>query len=318
VDSAQRLPAYRCTIHDMSLRPLASLRRAQLDVVTRTQLRRRGIGHDVVAREVLAGRWQLLGPRVVVLHNGPITREQLEWAAVLNSGGALAGVTGAASHGLVGYDAEQVHVVVPRGAHVPRLDGVIVHESRRFDATADCHPLRRPRVVRVERAVVDAATWAPTDRRACALLAATVQQRLSTASRLQQQLSTMRRPWRGSLLFAVLGDIEGGAQALSELDFVSLCRRNGLPMPLQQAVRVDAHGRRRFLDARFRTFSAEVDGMIHLRPLDAWADAQRHNALLLVGERQLRFPSVVMRIDEPAVVADLRRAFEVFGYDEAA
>ncbi len=83
-------------------------------------------------------------------------------------------------------------------------------------------------------------------------------------------------------------------------------------------MRLDAHGRRRYLDARFRRFSAEVDGMIHLRPLDAWADAQRHNALLVVGERQLRFPSVVVRIDEGSVVADLRRAFDAVGYDEAA
>lgn len=297
--------------------PLTRLRATQHDVVSRAQLDRRTTPHDHVARQILAGRWQALGPRVVVLHNGPLTPEQLRWAAVLNSGGALAGPTAAAGWGLEGYDDAAVHVVVPRGAKVPPLDGVVVHESRRFDPARDTHPTRRPPRVRLERAIVDAAAWSPNARRACAILAAAVQQRLTTATRLRAEQDIAGHVRHCRITHAVLGDIEGGAQALSEIDFVALCRRHRLPEPTLQVIRLDGHGRRRYLDAEFDGFSVEVDGAIHLRPFDARADAQRQNALVLVGAALLRFPSVVVRLDEAAVVADLRRAFARFSREVA-
>jgi hypothetical protein len=297
--------------------PLDRLSRRTHDVMTRRQLTACGVGHDAVARQITARRWQVLGPRIVVLHNGPLTRDQRLWAGVLNSGGALAGPTAAAEHGLTGFDDERVHIVVPPNRRVPAVPGVVVHVSRRF-SVADVHPTRRPPQVRLERAVADTAMWSPTPRRACAVLAASVQQRLTTAGRLVPEIAAVRRGRHRHVLLAVLHDIEGGAQALSELDFVSLCRRHALPLPGRQSIRVDAQGRRRYLDADFDTFSCEIDGGIHLRPLDAWADAERHNALLLTGQRQLRFPSVVLRIDEQAVVAALRLAFERFGSAENA
>lgn len=287
------------------------LRSTQHDVLSRAQLTALGIDHDRVAREVLARRWREAGPLAVVLHNGPLTVEQRRWVATLN-GGVLAAATALEGYGLVGYESEQVHVLVRKSARYPNLDGVVVHESRRL-RPGDVHPSRSPATVRVERAAIDTAAWAMTDRTACAVLAAAVQQRLTTAPRLLAELATVGRVRRRRLLRAVLGDIEGGAQALSELDFVSLCRRSGLPEPVRQAVRIDANGLRRFLDADFETFTAEVDGGIHLRPLNAWADASRRNALVLAGERLLTFPSVVMRIDEPAVVATLRQAIARFG-----
>lgn len=301
----------------MTPESLDILRRSQCDVLLRRQLSAAGVGHDAVARHVVARRWQLLGPRIVVLHNGPLTRDQALWAAVLNSGGALAAATAASEQGLRGFEDEAIHIVVGRNGRVPPLPGVVVHASRRF-AAADLHPSRTLPQVRVERAVGDLALWSPSPRQACAVLAAAVQQRLTTADRLAVEIAAVRRGHHRHVLLAVLQDIAGGAQALSELDFVALCRRHRLPEPLRQAVRVDAHGHRRYLDVDFGSFSVEIDGGVHLRPLDAWADAQRHNGLILVGERQLRFPSVVVRLDEVAVVAALRRALARFGGVEVA
>ncbi|MBV9869651.1 MAG: hypothetical protein JO214_03420 [Frankiaceae bacterium] len=77
--------------------------------------------------------------------------EQQRWAAVLSAPGvvALAGLTGLEASGVrvYGMTVDGVHIIVPRGAHVPAVDGVnmVVHESRRF-GPEDVLP-RRPPVV---------------------------------------------------------------------------------------------------------------------------------------------------------------------------
>lgn len=104
-----------------------------------------------------------------------------------------------------------------------------------------------------------------------------------------------------------------GAQALSEIDFIRLCRRAGLPAPVQQAVRIEPSGRRRYLDALWRRadgrlVAVEVDGAVHLAPRRWFADQLRQNELSLTGALVLRYPSVVIR-EEPKLVLDqLRRA----------
>jgi hypothetical protein len=59
---------------------------------------------------------------------------------------------------------------------------------RRF-IDEDVHPVAIPRRTRIGRSLVDAAIWGPSDRRACAILAAGVQQGLTTASRLCVELA---------------------------------------------------------------------------------------------------------------------------------
>jgi len=101
--------------------------------------------------------------------------------------------------------------------------------------------------------------------------------------------------------------------SLSEQEFDRLRRRAGLPPPIRQSVRVDASGRRRYIDADFGAFSVEIDGGFHLRPLNYWADARRQNELVLGGDRILRFPSVAIRLEPEVVVAQLRAAGIAFG-----
>lgn len=120
------------------------------------------------------------------------------------------------------------------------------------------------------------------------------------------------------LLSAVLNDIEGGAQAMSEVAFLRFCRRNRLPRPVLQAVRLDRHGKRRYLDATFkrrdgRLLRVEIDGALHLVVRTYWDDMSRGNELVIGDERLLRFPSYVVHASDPVAVDQLRRALDLSG-----
>lgn len=110
-----------------------------------------------------------------------------------------------------------------------------------------------------------------------------------------------------------VGDIAQGAQALSEIDLGQLCRRYGLPPPVRQVVRRDGFGRRRYVDAEWVSRSgkrliAEIDGALHLVPRRWWDDQLRQNEFVISGDLVLRFPTVVVRHEQPTVADQLRRA----------
>jgi hypothetical protein len=113
-------------------------------------------------------------------------------------------------------------------------------------------------------------------------------------------------------------DIAGGAQAVSEIDFLRFCRRNGFPRPLLQVVRRDSAGRRRYLDATLkgptgRIVRVEIDGALHLLVRRYWDDMSRGNELSIAGELLLRFPSFVIHDDDSNAVAQLARALDMSG-----
>jgi hypothetical protein len=142
---------------------------------------------------------------------------------------------------------------------------------------------------------------------------ASVQQGVVPVAALRRELAAAGRIRHAGILLSILADIEGGADSLSEIDFFKLARKAGLPPPIRQSIRFDSSGRRRYLDADFGTFAVEVDGAFHLRAQNYWADAQRQNELVLGGDHILRFSSYAIRLDEDVVLAQLRRAHEVFG-----
>jgi hypothetical protein len=292
---------------------LSKVAERQEATVSRAQLSACGYERDAIRRRTEAGDWQLTG-RAFVLHNGQLSNRNLQWAAVLSVKGpaAICGRTAAANYRLRGFESDVVHVVVTKNAKVPHIDDVEWHESRRF-TTADITPGYRLPTVRPARAIVDAAAWTSQPRLACALLIASVQQRVTRVPDLRAALGAAGEVRHCAQLRLVLSDIAGGADSLAEIDLTKLARRAGLPPPLRQSVRIDADGKRRYLDVDFGAFSVEVDGGVHLRPLNFWADARRQNDLIIGGERILRFPSVAIRLEEDLVVAQLRRAGIVFG-----
>jgi len=84
----------------------------------------------------------------------------------------------------------------------------------------------------------------PTDRGAAAILSAGAQQRLARVADLALVAHRIENLRRGQLIIQTLGDIAGGSQAISELDFLRLVVRPfGLPEPSRQSARRDRRGR---------------------------------------------------------------------------
>ena len=119
------------------------------------------------------------------------------------------------------------------------------------------------------------------------------------------------------LIAKTLDDIEGGSHALSEIDFAALCRRFGLPRPIRQAKRRDTSGRTRYLDAWFRradgrVVHVEIDGAVHLSPLNWWDDMDRQTDLAIREDALVvRVASVSMYVDPLAVARRLAHALQV-------
>jgi Protein of unknown function (DUF559) len=270
------------------------------------------LGRAHVRWMVASGQWQRPCRGVVVTFSGPLAREHHQWVAVLAAGrsAVLAGLSAARLDGLTGFGGQQVHLLVPASRRVRRdlPPDVLVHRSRVFPP-GSVHPLRLPPRTRPARSLVDAASWMGTANGARAVLAAGVQQRLVRVEDLRTVLDSRPALRRRRLITVTLGDIAGGAEALSELDFCRLTRRFGLPEPDRQAFRPDADGRKRWLDAYWdrARLVAEVDGRWHMDAHAWWADMRRDNDLTVSGLRVLRFPSFAVR-DQPEIVAAQIRA----------
>lgn len=297
---------------------LAAVAEAQVMVLTRAQLVALGVHPRHIAGHLLARRWREAVPGVVVLHCGPPSPLARLWISVLAAGSTavLGAWTALALHGLVGWERPSVHLVVPRGRHVPLMPWSTVHESRRLVA-AHVGEARGLPVHCVERSAVDAAVWSTSRRTASGLMTAVVQQGLSTPDRIRPVLDGAGRVRHRSSLFLTLADIDGGSQALSEIDLVRLCRRAGLPVPTQQRVRRDVHGRRRYLDAEWRladgsVLALEIDGIGHIEASRWYQDLIRQAELDLDGPgRMIRLPASAVRLEPERVVAILARALGV-------
>jgi hypothetical protein len=252
---------------------------------------------------------------VIALHTGPIAGPARRWVAVLTGGegAALGSWTALELHGLVGWQRPALHIVVARGRHVTPLPGLVVHESRRH-GPADVVRRSGLPTHTVERAAVDAAAWSRSPRTAAGLLAAVVQQGLSQPDRLRLALDQAGRVGHRRRMFLALADIEGGAQALSEIDVGQLCREAGLPEPFRQRVRRDVTGRRRYLDAEWQLpdgsiLVLEIDGIGHMEPGRWYDDLFRQAELDLDGRhRVIRLPASAARLEPERVVAVLARA----------
>ena len=282
-----------------------------LRFMTRSQLR----------WQIASGRWQKPARGVVIAQSGPLTDRQLLRAALLRAGpqASLAGLTAARLEGLKGFDDKRplrempIYLLVPVGykRRTPPLGlNVVTHYSRTL-TDLDVHPTRQPRRTRIERSLIDAAAWMPTDRGAAAILSAGVQQGLARVADLTLAADRMEVLRRRQLITQALGDISGGSRAISELDFLRLVVRPfRLPEPSRQSARRDQCGRRRWIDAVWDDckLAVEVDGAQHTEdPFQRWDDMERDIDLMLDGYRTLRFPAWLVR-QNPGYVA--RRILE--------
>ncbi len=187
-----------------------------------------------------------------------------------------------------------------------------MHQTRRDEAYR-LRVVGMPPRTTIERSALDAASWTDSLRASGGLLAAVVQQRLSTAPRLLEELEKSGPIRHRPLIRSTLDDIAGGAQALSEIDIGRLCHSEGLNVTARQAIRLDGQGRRRYLDGIVtapdgKQVAFEVDGAVHLVVLSYWEDMERSNELVIAKVPHLRFPSLIVRTEGAKVVDQFRRA----------
>jgi hypothetical protein len=293
---------------------LATFAMRQHGVLRRTQLDSVGVSGRQVARQLAARRWTAHGNNIVLCSNGAPTREQLKRIAVMDVVGpsALASHTALEQKGFRAFakEAEDIHVLVQRGATYHRLPGVTYHESRRFDLSDTARigglPATRP-----ARSAIDAAAWQPWPRFACAMLAAVVQQGLSTPPELDRTLGLVGRVRHKQHMRMALVDIASGAHTLGEADVATLCRRFHLRPPDRQRPRRDSSGRMRYLDCEWdlddgTVLVLEVDGGHH-RFVEHWeADMRRERRIVRRGRIVVRASNFELRTEQAALAADLR------------
>ncbi|WP_246278184.1 DUF559 domain-containing protein [Phytohabitans rumicis] len=237
-------------------------------------------------------------------------------------GAVLAGLAAAAESGLRGFRAEPIDLLVPEGRttasarrHLPPgMPGVRVHRTRSLPQ--EHLQVGRPMRTSTPRSLVDAAGWARGDNEARSIIAAGCQQRIVTPQEIITVVQQLPRARRRALVVETAQYAHGGATALSEIDFVKLCRRHRLPPPDLQEPRKDASGRTRYLDAYWRAWKlhVEVDGAHHMQVRYWEADMSRQNEVWIAGDRILRFSAWQVRHRPKEVADQLRRALMTAGW----
>jgi very-short-patch-repair endonuclease len=290
---------------------LRALARTQQGVVRRDQLAALGVTHDHVRSQVGAQRWIAIGPRVVVLSTGVLTRRQRRAVGVVHAGprSALAGMTALEECGLRGWERDDVHVVVSHGRLPPRLPGLTLHQARSLDEH-DLVTGRWPRCTTPARSAVDAASWERNPRTASGLVLAVVQQRLASAYEIAEVLERSGPVRHRALLLVVLADAAAGADSGAEALAARLVRSVGLGDPQRQLVIETPEGPRRVdLAVQLpdgRILVIEIDGPHHSDPRVREADAVKDAALVAEGYLVLRIPVSLLRRSPATVRAQLQ------------
>ena len=204
-------------------------------------------------------------PGVFLDHTGAPTWEQRAWAgvlhywpAVLTHDSALRAHTGVPRE----PDDGPIQLAVARHRHVVRRPGHRVRRVAHLDAGAQWH-LAPPRM-RIEDALIDVATEAPTDFKAFEVLAEACRSRRTTPQRLSAAAASRARlPGRRALI-AILDDLSSGACSVLERGYLlRVERQHGLPAPKRQRVaRADSASRHRDVDYPAYGLVVELDGRL--------------------------------------------------------
>jgi hypothetical protein len=282
-------------------------------VISRRQLQMAGWSRHHVAHEVAFGRWSVVAPEVVALQNAPLTREQMMWLGVLHAGpgSAISHRTACELNNLTGWEGDQVEVLMAKSHTVDRLPGFVFHETRR-DFRPWVHSAKSPPTLALDFAALLTAERQKRIPPGIGILAACVQQRLTTAPRLFTASKSMTKLRHGHHFRLALWDIEGGSQSFAELNVARNCLAFGLVPPTRQRVRRDATGRRRYLDLEWELSDGtviilEVDGSFHLRIDNWWRDMKRERRVVIGGPKVLRCSTIEARLEFAEIARDLRQ-----------
>ena len=193
----------------------ATLVNLQCGVVSRGQCLNHGITSDAALRRLRAGAWQMPYRGAFVTHAGPIEPDTNTWAALLAVGAPCV-----ASHETAVWlgaperlrAPAKVHVGVLDGRRVNPLEGVVVHHLADLCGERVLWNAAPPRI-RAEQATLDVVHLCRTDDAIVAAIAASVTARVTTISRLREQLSHRPRMRNRALVVDILADVEEGAES---------------------------------------------------------------------------------------------------------
>lgn len=285
----------------------------QNGVVSRSQVLRHR-PEAWLRRQLANDRWQVVHRGIYASQNGPLTWDQHAWVGVLFGGhghsmAPLAGLSALNASGLRGFYESAVHIYVPIGQKERHPPSFLRPHRTCALHRADVEWRTPPRTTS-SRAALDAASWARSDDRARAIIAAAFQQRLVSYTDVLATFSRFKLLHRRDAIIAAVHDSGDGSHSGAELDFLRLCRENGLPEPTRQSSVRDVTGRRRYRDAYFEEWQlhVEIDGAQHLDVQSWWADMQRQNDMWIAGDRVLRFPAWAVRNEPAKVVVAVRLA----------
>ena len=280
-------------------------------------------GRSAVRHAIAVGRWQRPARGVVVDHNGPLSRDEIDLVRLhaCAPGSALAGLSSLRIDGFTGFAPTHTDVVQPEGSKRPGqgpgpgLDGLLPHWSTEL-GHLDIHPLLVPRRTRPARSVVDAAAWAGSDRQAVAIVLAAFQQGLVAARTVHDALARRGPMRRRALVRESVLDAGGGVQSLPERDFDEIRRGAGLPVPSRQRAVRGPTGRY-YLDAAWTTWdvAVEIHGLPHLEVQQWSADVVRANEVVISGPRLIAFTSYATRHQKTLVADQLTRLLRSAGWD---
>jgi len=280
-------------------------------VCTREQLLRE-LGSDAALRvAVAAGPWQRVVRGAYVLEGDPDDLQVRALAAQLVLPGHVV-VAGCSALWLCGVDvlppyAMGLEVLVPRGAVVPRRNGLEAREG--LLRPGDVGRVGQVRTLSPQRAALDLLRRLPLAE-AVPVADAVQHAGLRTRAELEAELRrhARLRGVRGAARAIELSD--GRAESLPESRLrVELVLAGLVPVP-QHEVRLPSGGLVARVDLAFpeHRLALEYDGREVHGGRDAFvADRQRQNALVAQGWTVLRFTAVDLR-QVPALVALVRAA----------
>ncbi|HET8962090.1 hypothetical protein [Nocardioides sp.] len=294
----------------MSSESWSELAHAQAGMVSQGQLTELGVSRSFVRNQLRARRWAQRTSSVFSTTTGPLSRSQCLWRAVLHAGptAMIGGLTAAELHGLKNWSRDDITVLVDDELSFDPIEGVDFVRSRR--PLASMRSMRDLPLCRLEPAILLFAGYVPSRRTAHGVVAASVQQRLTTPDRLNNWLARMTPLRRAPEFRTLLRDISGGAHSLSEIDLRRACERFGLTTPRGQRSRRDRRGRRRWTDAEWDlpdgcVLVLEVDGGYHDEVRQAAADRSRHRKLVTRRRIIVSCSSYELRHEPESVMEDL-------------
>lgn len=262
------------------------------------------------------GPWRRMEPDLVLLAQGPPSREQRIQAAltVAGPGAVLTGVDALALHGMSAARLDgPVHLLVPARRRPGLVDGVLFEPANQLPEPR--HLSGFP-VAPLPRATIDTCRRANQAEHVRALLTEAIQDGHLPPAVLREELR--RTSTRGTALpRRILAEMDDDLRSVTQVSARRLVLKAGLPMPRWRVPLTSQNG------AHVATADAwwddvglawEVDSYaFDLSPTDMATMLRRATTLTVTGIVVVHTPPHQLH-DDPAAVADLLRA----AYEQAA